>query len=425
MGEPISFVYGNCVFADGLDDCWAAFALASSSYAWLSEGAKRARFLALLGALEAVEADVQILRVCRRWAVEQYGRELREESVPEVSDPRMRSRERYIDEHVRRLGDVGASQPECVPAREPARSRARRGLSTSRALPEQNPREWLRAAADGRCRMREQADAERRRSSSGRVHAPIKRTHGSPISCRVRPARGVRAAVARAQGVLPGARASRRSTVCTSRARSCSSETARRCWRPLEGDVMRWADGYVEHRGRALRIESELGTSWQAQLVLGALPERVQFPGRAGGADVRARREPAVRRRPVAERALPAQRAGAADRAPANPGRRSDPARGVGRRAGRLRSRVRAHAARHGICSPTCRPRASLRCCARRSRSRSAAREPSRSSSERVEMCRRAYGEVRLHRPLGRAAAAVPAAPAGAAHHASRATTTR
>ena len=48
---------------------------------------------------------------------------------------------------------------------------------------------------------------------------------------------------------------------------------------PLEGDVMRWMDGYVEHRGRALKIESETGTSWQAQLVVGALPEQAQFPG--------------------------------------------------------------------------------------------------------------------------------------------------
>ena len=38
-------------------------------------------------------------------------------------------------------------------------------------------------------------------------------------------------------------------------------------------------DGYVEHRGRTLKIESELGSGWQAQLVTGALPERVQFPG--------------------------------------------------------------------------------------------------------------------------------------------------
>ena len=47
---------------------------------------------------------------------------------------------------------------------------------------------------------------------------------------------------------------------------------------PLEAEVMRWSESYVEHRGRLLRIESELGVSWQAQLVAGALPERAVFP---------------------------------------------------------------------------------------------------------------------------------------------------
>ena len=73
---PIGFVYGNCVFADALDDGWAAFAVQTESYEWLSQDGKRARFLALLGALEAIEADVQILRVGRRWDLGRYAREL-------------------------------------------------------------------------------------------------------------------------------------------------------------------------------------------------------------------------------------------------------------------------------------------------------------------------------------------------------------
>ena len=36
---------------------------------------------------------------------------------------------------------------------------------------------------------------------------------------------------------------------------------------PLEGDVMRWSERLVEHRGRSLSVESEQGRSWQAQLV--------------------------------------------------------------------------------------------------------------------------------------------------------------
>jgi hypothetical protein len=48
---------------------------------------------------------------------------------------------------------------------------------------------------------------------------------------------------------------------------------------PLEGDILRWTDGYIEQHARVLCVESELGRSWQAMLVAGALPERTQFPG--------------------------------------------------------------------------------------------------------------------------------------------------
>ena len=45
--------------------------------------------------------------------------------------------------------------------------------------------------------------------------------------------------------------------------------------------MLRWTDSLVEHHGRCLRIESEQGIGWQAQLVLGALPEQTRFPGAA------------------------------------------------------------------------------------------------------------------------------------------------
>ena len=64
---PIRFVYGNCVFAGGLDDVWAAFSVDVGSYMWLGEQAKQARLSAIVGAIEGVEADVQIVRVSRRW----------------------------------------------------------------------------------------------------------------------------------------------------------------------------------------------------------------------------------------------------------------------------------------------------------------------------------------------------------------------
>ena len=65
---------------------------------------------------------------------------------------------------------------------------------------------------------------------------------------------------------------------------------------PLEGDVLRWMDGWVEHSGQGAAGRVRAGTSWQAQLVLGALPEQRRVPGRARRADVRARWKASVSR---------------------------------------------------------------------------------------------------------------------------------
>ena len=204
VAAPIAFVYGNCVFAQGLDDGWAAFAVQVSSYAWLSEEGKRARFLALIGALEAIEADVQILRVCRRWELERYARGLREESDPgwACAQAHVRARERYIEEHVRRLGDVGVAQPAVfllVSLRDPERDVA---SYVSRAAG-QHPREWwegLRRALSMRDkRVSESVGA---RAGAGARRPGPRAAGGLPAGA---PSARGRVAVARAQSVLQGA----------------------------------------------------------------------------------------------------------------------------------------------------------------------------------------------------------------------------
>jgi hypothetical protein len=395
MGEPIAFVYGNCVFAEGLDDCWAAFAVESSSYAWLSEDAKRARFLALLGALEVVEADIQILRVCRRWDVESYARGLRRESGLETSDPPARSRRRYIDEHVRRLGDVGASQPALfllVSLREPGRDVA---SYVSRAAGE-HPREWLqglRATLTMRGKGVLSASAlERARVRADQAHArlgdflPVRQARGVELQWLVRRAfcRGL------GEPVVDGLHEPRALVF----ERNGEATLA-----PLEGDVMRWADGYVEHRGRALKIESELGTSWQAHLVMGALPERVQFPGARAelmfapveslpfGVDVslNARFLPnelalriARRRIQDADQILRAESGGE---------------QGVSDL-----GYERTHEARDLLAYLQASSKPPL---LRATLAIAVSAGAEEELEERVEMCRRAYGEVHLHRPLG------------------------
>ena len=168
---------------------------------------------------------------------------------------------------------------------------------------------------------------------------------------------------------------------------------------PLEGDVVRWMDCLIEHRGRALRCESELGVSWQAQLVVGALPEQASFPGAA----VELMSAP-VERLPFAvdlslnarflpnELALRIARRRIQD-ADQIARAESDGEQGVSD-LGERRTREARELLSH--LQSSSRPpllRATLAVAI-------GARAPEE-LERRVEACRRAYGEVRLHRPLG------------------------
>ncbi len=398
MAAPITFIYGNCVFARGLDDVWAAFAVQTSSYAWLSEEGKRARFLSLIGALEAIEADVQILRVCRRWQLERYAHGLREDDDPAPAHVRthVRARERYIEEHVRRLGVVGHAQPAVfllVSLRDPERDIA---SYVSRAAG-QHPHDWWkgirRALAVRDRRLLSASELERVRVRADQAHArleeflPVRQARGVELQWLVRRAfcRGL------GEPVVDGLHEPRALVF---------ERNGEAVLAPLEGDVMRWADGYVENRGRALKIESELGTSWQAQLVLGALPERMHFPGPRAelmfapveslpfGVDLslNARFLPnelalrvARRRIQDADQIVRAESGGEQGVSDLGYERTQE-----AQRPARLPAGVEQAAA-----------------AARDARDRGRGRAASEQLEERVEMCRRAYGEIRLHRPLG------------------------
>ena len=277
MGSPIGFTYGNCVFADGLSDAWAGFAVEMASYQWLSDDGKRTRLLALLGAIEAIEADVQILRVGRRWEVERYARELAGDAPSTPGEQaHVHAREGYVRQHRERLAGIGRARPAVfvfVSLRDPERDVS---AFVSRVA-ERHPRElWqglTRAFSMRDKRLLKASELERARVRADQAHARI------ADFLPVRPARGVelqwlvRRAFCRGLGEPQiDALHEPRSLVFERNGEAVLA--------PLEGDVMRWMDGYIEHGGRTLRIHSELGTSWQAQLVLGALPEQTQFPGR-------------------------------------------------------------------------------------------------------------------------------------------------
>jgi hypothetical protein len=394
---PIEFVYGNCVFARGLDDVWAAFAVSASSYQWLGEEGKRARFVALLGALEAIEADVQILRVCRRWEPQRYAQALREEGMLAQGAMREhdRARERYIGEHAQRLGDIGLAQPVVfllVSLRQPERDLA---TYVSRAA-SQHPREWWqslkRTLAMRDRRMLKASELERARVQADQVHArladflPVRQARGVELQWLVRRAfcRGLGEPVID-QLHEPSALVFERN--------------GEALLAPLEGDVMRWADGYVEHRGRSLKIDSELGTSWQAQLVMGALPERMQFPGaRAELMFAPGESLPFGIDLSLNARFLPNELALRIARRRIQDADQIVRAESSGEQGVSDLGYERTQEARDllGYLQASSKPpllRATLAI--------AVAAESEQQLEERVEMCRRAYGEIRLHRPLG------------------------
>jgi hypothetical protein len=340
---------------------------------------------------------VQIVRVRAGWQPEGYVREMLGEPETAAAGEQTHTaiRRRYVEQHAARLQELGATRPQVfllVSMREPERDVA---SYVSRAA-SQHPREWwqgLRQAVSMRDRrVLAVAELERVRVRADQIHARL------ADFLQVRQARGVelqwlvRRAFCRGLGepVVDGLHEPRALVF---------ERNGKAMLAPLEGDVMRWADGCVEHLGRTLRVESELGVSWQAQLVMGALPERMQFPGPRAelmfapveslpfpvDLSLNARFLPNELALRIARRRI--QDADQIVRA------ESDGDQGVSdlgyERTQEARDLL-------GYLQASSRPPLLRATLAIALSGRSEAE-----LEERVEMCRRAYGEIRLHRPLG------------------------
>jgi len=394
MRAPIAFTYGNCVFADGMADAWAAFAVEVSSYQWLSEDGKRSRFLAILGALEAIEADVQILRVEARQDVLRYARQL--DVAPDASGRQhMRARARYVEQHVNRLSELGSPRPAVfivVSLRDPERDVA---TYVSRVAEQGAGDLWraLRGVFSVReRRMLKVSELERVRVRADQAHArladflPVREVRGVELQWLVRRTfcRGL------GEPQIDGLHEPRALVF---------ERNGEAVLAPLEGDVMRWTDSYVEHRGRCLRVDAETGTSWQAQLVLGAVPERSQFPGaRAELMFAPAESLPFPIDLSLNARFLPNELALRVARKRIQDADQILRAESDGEQGVSDLGYARTQEARDLLAylQASSRPpllRATLAIAI-------GAADPEE-LEERVEMCRRAYGEIRLHRPVG------------------------
>jgi hypothetical protein len=272
--QPISFAYRNLVFGRDRDDAWSLYRVRTCSYDGLTVAEKKELLYDLASFAYAIERDFQFLRVSRPWSVDSY---LRAAAI--TLDARHGQRERwrdYLEGHRARLASRETAEPEvylCVrlgdgrsSAREVRRALAGGsdgvvtalkgilGLSDPRGLSERRLGELLSEETRLFARVSDYLDCER--AATHELQWLIRRAFcrgvGEPeVDERFLP-----------QALL------------------VEAEEGERHYRPLECDLLRLFENPINVGARELRVESELGDSHQAFLVLGALPEAAIFPGR-------------------------------------------------------------------------------------------------------------------------------------------------
>lgn len=268
-GAPHYFLHGNLVFAAGADDAWAAYRLDGESYPGLSLNRKLELSERLAAFAYDVEAEFQLLRTSRAWDADRYA-----ERALATLDRRRGHPERFaglVEAHRAELGARRLVRPEIhlfVRLGPPSEGsslgerlaelwrsgRRALGLAEARGIGMRELAE-LRAA-EGRCldRVLDYLPCERARS--GEVAGLIRRAYARGVGePRLDPSW-------RPQALWVEGR---------------DGEEA--CFEPYEHDLLRLHESRVRIEPRSLRVDSELGTSHQALLVCGALPDSTRFPG--------------------------------------------------------------------------------------------------------------------------------------------------
>ncbi|GIK77726.1 MAG: hypothetical protein BroJett022_14160 [Actinomycetes bacterium] len=267
---PHYFLWGNLVFGQGPDDAWAAYRLEGESYPGLS----LARKIELKDRISAfaygVEADFQLVRTSRAWDPDSYreralatldrraGHGERFEALLSAHAELFRAR-RPLRPETYLLVRLGPPRSEAGPARL---AELRRGLERLVGLCE--------AQGIGARKLDELRVAESRCHERVLDYLPAERARSGEI------AHLIRAAYTRGLGE-PEVDPNWRPQALVVEDPDGDSGGAR--FEPYEHDLLRLHESRASIERRGLRVESELGTSHQALLVLGALPEEAAFPG--------------------------------------------------------------------------------------------------------------------------------------------------
>jgi hypothetical protein len=270
MRRPISFIYRNVVFSAGPDDAWAVYRLATRSYAGLTAAAKTELLSQLASFAYGLEADFTVLRVARPWEIDNYIAGM--ETAVDERHARWAQLGPYLDRQRDELQTRDSHTPEVyVSVRIGSRTESRSwasplpglallsrwlGVSDARAIGARRLQALLAEETKIHHRILDYLDCEPavthelqwliQRAFSRGVEDPVVDEHFQPQALIVD-------APDRDGGLQ---------------------------YEPLEADLLRLLNAPIVVESRGLRIEVEAGTSHQAFVCVGALPEVVAFPGR-------------------------------------------------------------------------------------------------------------------------------------------------
>jgi len=271
---PIIYAHGNVLFS-ALRDAWGLYRLAPHSYPGLPVSGKQQIKESLEGFAYRIEADFQVLRVSRNWSVQDYvdgamSTMSRRFGHPDLFEP-------YLQRHQRVLAGRNVVRAEiflAVRLRDPAhdamtivnQSLSRGGIrEVIAALRDQlgiNDPRGLSTRALGKI-----TDRERRTYERVLTYLDCDRATTSEIQWLIR------------RAYTRGLGEPRLDSYWQPTAVSFHDERDVHRFRPSESELMRLHDCRVQIAPRSLIVDSELGSSHQAVLVLGALPEQTVFPG--------------------------------------------------------------------------------------------------------------------------------------------------
>jgi hypothetical protein len=264
--RPHFFLHGNLVFGAGPDDAWAAYRLEGQSYPGLSVNRKIELKNRIESFAYAIEADFQLIRCSREWSATEYARRAAHTLAPKTGHPEAFAA--YLAEQRERLAKRRVVRPQAF-------CFVRLGAGSGGATVGARARQALRrlagsvGLADARGLDAEAIDELRRLEQ--RTFDRVDDFMACEQARSDEVARLIRAGYGRGLGELEVDPHWKPEAILV------DEESGR--FEPVEYDLLRLHESRVEIGARGLRVDCELGTSHQAMLVMGALPEESSFPG--------------------------------------------------------------------------------------------------------------------------------------------------